>query len=375
MRRAIAILGLLLWITEIRAHPVAQGAIELALSEKKIEIRVRVSPEEVFDANLFARQSAESLSIAYQEHGDYLLKHLRLFCDGRELSGKRIGFVAPQPGTAAARAVYSFEFPVTAWPRSILLEENVLNEFNYAPGNRWEATYLVRVRAGAKTILEGALLSSKAPLTFFPASPPSSWRLAADYVRHGVRHILTGYDHLLFIGALALAVTSFWMLFNVIAVFTLAHTITLTLAVLNLVRMPPKIVEPMIALSIVVVALQNVCWPHRGCGRALLIVAFFFGLFHGLGFAGGLLETMTGLPGLSVALAIIAFSVGVEIGHQCVVLPLFGLTRWVRSRPGRSREVAPIYSAEEVLFRGGSAIICLFGLFYLVAALNQLRRF
>jgi hypothetical protein len=187
-------------------------------------------------------------------------------------------------------------------------------------------------------------------------------------------HILTGYDHLLFISALALAVTSFWELFKVIAAFTLAHTVTLTLSVLDLVRMSPKIVEPMIALSIVIVALQNVCWPLRSRGGTRLGVAFFFGLFHGLGFAGGLLAVMAELPGSSVALAIIAFSVGVEIGHQCVVLPLFGLTRLVRAQSGRTRATSSAYPAGEFLFRGGSVVICLFGFFYLVTSINQLGR-
>ncbi len=371
MRFAVGLFSLLVGTKELCAHPVAQGTIEIAISKEKIEVCARVSPEEVFVANLFARPAAGSLSVAYEQHGDYLLKHLRLLSDGRDLTGKTIAFIAPQPGSATARAIYHFEYPITMRPRSIALEEDVLNEFSYAPGNRWEATFLVHVREGAKTLLEGALLTSRSPLTISLASPPSSRRLAVDYLRHGFMHILTGYDHLLFISALALAVTSFWELFKVIAAFTLAHTVTLTLSVLDLVRMSPKIVEPMIALSIVIVALQNVCWPLRSHGRTRLGVAFFFGLFHGLGFAGGLLAVMAELPGSSVALAIIAFSAGVEIGHQCMILPLFGLTRLVRARSGRTRSA---YPAGEFLFRGGSALICLFGFFYLVTALNQLGR-
>src|SRR5262249_30839807 len=156
---------------------VAQGTVEIAISKKKIELFARVSPEEVFVANLFGQQTAESLSIAYQEHGEYLLKHLRLFSDGRELTGQRIGFVAPSAGTATARATYNFEYPITELPRSISLEENVLNEFNYGPGNRWEAAYLVRVREGAKTTVESALLTSKSPLVISFTSPPRRWRL------------------------------------------------------------------------------------------------------------------------------------------------------------------------------------------------------
>ena len=138
---------------------------------------------------------------------------------------------------------------------------------------------------------------------------------------------------------------------------------------LDVVRLPSQIVEPMIAASIVFVAVQNVFWPERSRGANRLTVAFFFGLFHGLGFAGGLLDAMSGMPGLAVTLAILSFSLGVEIGHQCVVLPLFGLTKSVRtwSRSGAAR-MSP-NRAGEWLLRGGSAMIGAAGMFYLVAAL------
>jgi len=197
--------------------------------------------------------------------------------------------------------------------------------------------------------------------------------MAGDYVRHGIAHILAGYDHLLFIAALALPVTSLWELFKIIAAFTLAHTITLTLSVLDIVRLPSHVVEPMIAASIVFVALQNVFWPGRSRGAGRLSVAFFFGLFHGLGFAGGLLDAMSGMPGVAVSVAILSFSLGVEIGHQCVVLPLFGLTKVVRAWSGRDGANAIPSRAGEWLLRGGSAMIGAAGMFYLIAALTQVN--
>jgi hypothetical protein len=113
-----------------------------------------------------------------------------------------------------------------------------------------------------------------------------SGSLFKAFFYHGVRHILTGYDHLLFIGALVLAANTFWELVKVVTAFTLAHTITLTLAAFDLVHLPQQVIEPLISASIVFVALQNVFWPGRTTGWSRLGVAFFFGLFHGLGFAG-----------------------------------------------------------------------------------------
>ena len=198
------------------------------------------------------------------------------------------------------------------------------------------------------------------------ASAPKSLGFAT-FFRHGIMHILTGYDHLLFVTALALAVVSFWDLIKVVSAFTLAHTITLTLAVLNIVRLPSHIVEPMIAGSIVFVALTNVFWPQRSRGTVRLATAFFFGLFHGLGFAGGLLDAMEGLPGMSIGVAIVAFSLGVEFGHQTIVLPVFGLMKFVRAT--RTEETArDLITMRAMCY--GSAMICLAGTVYLVVALR-----
>jgi hypothetical protein len=189
--------------------------------------------------------------------------------------------------------------------------------------------------------------------------------MAAAYVRHGIIHILTGYDHLLFVTALLLAVTSLWDLVKVISAFTLAHTITLAMATLDVFRLPEGLVEPLIAASIVFVAAQNVLRPDRSRGKGRLLVAFLFGLFHGLGFAGGLLDAMSGMHAAGATTAIAAFSAGVEIGHQAVVLPTFGGLCLLR------RANAGATDRERLLRRYGSAVIALIGVFYLGAALRQ----
>jgi hydrogenase/urease accessory protein HupE len=192
------------------------------------------------------------------------------------------------------------------------------------------------------------------------------WPLARAFFSQGVRHILTGYDHLLFIFALVLAATSVWDLVKIVTAFTAAHTITLTLAALNLVRLPSDLVEPLISASIIFVALQNLIRPGRAGEWSRLLPAFFFGLFHGLGFAGGLLETMHSLQGSTVLLAILSFSIGVEVGHQMVVLPLFASLQKIRAvgagAPGR----APLALR---IRRIGSGAISIAGLYYFCAAL------
>ncbi|MHB8287353.1 MAG: HupE/UreJ family protein [Caulobacteraceae bacterium] len=187
----------------------------------------------------------------------------------------------------------------------------------------------------------------------------------ATFFLRGVHHILTGYDHLLFVGALVLGAATLWDLVKVVTAFTVAHSVTLSLATFVLVHLPSMIVEPMISASIVFVAAQNLLWPSQTRSSGRLAVAFVFGLFHGLGFAGGLLDMMHGMNPAVIGLALLGFSLGVEVGNQFVLLPLFIGLKAVRRvqdaglAPGRT---------SATLARLGSAAICVAGAFYLGAA-------
>lgn len=337
------------------AHPVAQGAMEIRVLPGKVELRAKVSLEEVLVAGALGGRKDTVGGEALGAHGGYLLRHIGVAAEGRRLSGR----VLETPTRPESFLVYRFEYPLEgAQPRRLELRQDVLREFEFAPGNPWEASYLVRMVRDGRPEGEGRLLTFREPLAFDVAEADRG-SMARDFLRHGIIHILTGYDHLLFVGALALAVAGFWDLVKVITAFTLAHTLTLVLSVLGLVRLSSAIVEPMIAASIVVVATQNLFWPERSRGWGRLGVAFGFGLFHGLGFAGGLLDAMADMPPAGAALAIAAFSLGVEIGHQFVVLPAFFGRRLIRGEPGGLR-----------LQRYGSAMISMAGLVYLYWALR-----
>ena len=349
------------------AHPVSQGALDIVIFPERVAVTARVSMEEVLVAAAYGGKNLSTLEMLRQ-HGEYLLAHFRVSADGQRLTGR----VVKIPEQTGGQPVYQLEYEIGgSTPARISLEEDLLREFEFAPGNPWEASYVVRARRGAGQEVEGLLLTWREPLVLDVnalASGSASldrMRMAREYINHGVMHILSGYDHLLFIAALALAVATFWDLVRVISAFTLAHSLTLTLSVLNIVRLPSNIVEPMIAASIVFVALQNVIFPEKSRGAGRLCVAFFFGLFHGLGFAGGLLSAMEGMAGLAVGLAIIAFSAGVEIGHQMVVLPIFCALKMMRERMSQQSTLIP-----ERVLRYGSAGIFAAGMFYLVAALR-----
>jgi hypothetical protein len=185
--------------------------------------------------------------------------------------------------------------------------------------------------------------------------------VVCTYFVHGMRHILTGYDHLLFLGALVLGAASLWELVKVVSAFTLAHALTLALAAYQLVRVPEGLVEGLIAASIVVVAVQNIVWPRAARGPGRLVIAFGFGLVHGLGFASGLLALLHQLPREVLLLALLGFSVGLEAGQQLVLLPLFGL-RQVASQAqrggGQPAQLSMVWQ------RVGSVAIAGAGLYY-----------
>ena len=375
-----SLLGLVLWSSwggVAFAHPVAQGALEIIIFPDKIHAGARVSNEEVFVQNALSSREENggpTRDEMYRRHADYLLQHIHVIADGKLLPG-HVAQITPPRASGVQFAIYEFDFALAAAPKRLRIDEDVLNEFDYAPGNRWEATYVTRVAQQGRQPVEGLLLTSREPLTIdcdwaTVSSRENNtarvdwWRLTKEYIRHGVMHILTGYDHLLFISALVLAVVTLWDLVKVITAFTIAHSVTLTLSVLNVVRLSATIVEPMIAASIIFVAAQNVFWPRRSRGAARLGIAFFFGLFHGLGFAGGLLAAMEGMTGLTIGLAILAFSLGIELGHQVVVVPIFGGLKLIRRLHTNSVPVS------EYALRYGSAVICAAGIFYLVAALR-----
>jgi len=150
------------------------------------------------------------------------------------------------------------------------------------------------------------------------------------YVADGVKHIAIGVDHILFLVALLLPAvlirdgrrwlpvtdmrTAFWSVLKIVTAFTIAHSITLSLASLNVVRLPSRLVESLIAASVLATAVDNI-WPFLP--RKRWLVAFSFGLIHGFGFASVLADL--NLPNSSLLLSLLGFNVGVEIGQLILV--------------------------------------------------------
>src|SRR5437868_6180966 len=137
--------SLLTFLSTALAHPVAQGSIDVQILPEKLLLQARVSGEEVFIANTFGNHpsgSAGTLPQVWQRHGQYLLAHFRIIADGRPLIGQIVK-VAPAQNDFV---LYQFAFPFASPPRDLRIEENVLREIEFAPGNPCEASYIARLR-------------------------------------------------------------------------------------------------------------------------------------------------------------------------------------------------------------------------------------
>jgi hydrogenase/urease accessory protein HupE len=190
-------------------------------------------------------------------------------------------------------------------------------------------------------------LTPSAPSFLVEAAPPAL-QVARTYSVLGVEHILSGIDHLLFILALLIITRGGWRLVKTVTAFTISHSITLTLATLGYVHIPQRPVEATIALSIVFVAAEILRGRAGKPGltqRAPWVVAFAFGLMHGLGFASGLSEA--GLPVAHIPTALFFFSIGVETGHFLfigVVLSLIAFARRVKLPVPHWAQLLPPYA-------------------------------
>ena len=151
----------------------------------------------------------------------------------------------------------------------------------------------------------------------------------------GFEHILVGFDHILFLLVLVLRGGSIKSLLMIVTAFTIAHSITLGLAVLGVVRLPTQLIEPLIALSIAYVAFENIVATHSPSRRWL--ASFLFGLVHGFGFAGALIEL--GLPSSALASSLLFFNLGVEAGQAIIVAVLFPVLLTLSRLPGERRAV------------------------------------
>lgn len=209
--------------------------------------------------------------------------------------------------------------------------------FDVDPSHRGLVQWIAPDATGSQALVFGTESAEQA----LQLKAPSAWDTLRQYVVDGIWHIWIGYDHILFLLSLLLPAVLVrragdWQpsgtlkgalveVLKVVTAFTLAHSITLSLAVLQVISLPSRLVESTIALSVVVAALNNL----RGTiEKRRWLMAFVFGLIHGFGFASVLADL--GLPQNALVLALVGFNVGVELGQMAIVLAFVPVAFWLR---------------------------------------------
>lgn len=321
LRTYTLVFGLLFGHADIaHAHDPGLSTADLRMAESKIAVHLT-----------FARRDIETLipidadrdgSVTTAEF-DAAIPHIRILASGMieiSIDNQRVAaqLIAVEFDQSDALH-FQLNFPGETCSR---LSASIPIITKLARGHR----QYVSVRDEKKKIVTERILNADNPvfeldLTNTAATPKNSLPFR-QFLILGVEHIVKGYDHLLFLFGLLVVGGNFWSAGRIITSFTVAHSITLALATFNAVQLPPGIVEPLIAASIMYVGLENL-FRHNLDHRWQL--TFGFGLVHGLGFASVLRELSIGVKDSGMVVPLLAFNLGVEIGQIAIallVLPL-----------------------------------------------------
>lgn len=272
--------------------------------------------------------------------GVSLASAFRIRAGGRDLPLRLEGW-RPAPREHAVHATFTATMPRS--PGTLEIQSSL-----FASTPDYE-TFLA-VYDGPRLVRQDVLTARHARAQVVRGGLQGTLAVIATFVRAGIHHIFIGPDHILFLVGLLLLGGGVPRILKIATAFTIAHSITLAAAALAWVTLPSRLVEPLIALSIVVVGVENL--RHRpGTRDARIRLAFFFGLIHGFGFASVLREV--GLPREALGWSLFAFNVGVEAGQACIVLAtapvLAGIRRW---RPAVATRTVALASWGVVLAGG-----------------------
>jgi hydrogenase/urease accessory protein HupE len=333
----------------LSAHPVPFSYIDLRVQPSAAELSIVVHTFDV--AHDLKIQPPERLleGDALAGKADALTKllHDRLSLSAGGVALRNAAWSAPEAiadrQSIRVRVRYALPQPAGRFEVRTLM-------FPYDPQHK---TFLNVYEDGAVTA-QAILDKDRTAFEYFTGTTQGIRAVLRRFIPAGVHHILIGPDHLLFLVGLLLLGGTLKRLLLVVSAFTIAHSITLSLAALGIVMPPGNAIEPAIALSIVYVGADNLLVSAGGRDTRAWI-AFAFGLIHGFGFANVLRDM--DLPGRALGWTLFAFNVGVEIGQLVFVVLVASLLIWIRSRSE---------TAGRRLVFAGSLIVMLAGAFWFV---------
>jgi hydrogenase/urease accessory protein HupE len=356
---ALALAGLVVTVAAVRpahAHDEGVSSSDVALGPRQIVWRLEVPVAALVHAGRLpsAAADASSLQASRAAVGDYLANAIAVEADGQRLAAE-LGALSPRAAgtTPVTHVVQTLTFQSAAPIRSLRLTVRLFADMT----SSHQALLRVHGDSGVRQVVRRGpftLALDAAHLT------PSTLSVVREYLGWGIHHIFVGYDHVAFLLALLLAVTRLRELLLIVTSFTVAHSVTLLLSGLGVLRIPSRLSDLLIAASIVYVAIENLRRAGRPLPRRWLLT-FVFGLVHGLGFATELQERLAEVGG-RVLVPVLSFNLGVELGQVAIVALVYPVLMWLRRAPtARERQLR-----QNRLLRMGSVPILLLGLFWLL---------
>jgi hypothetical protein len=368
MRRFGLVLLLSLWVVPAAAHKPSDSYLTLWVQGKQVTGQWDIALRDLdFAIGLDADGNGEitwgEVKAKHKEIAAYAMSRLAIAMAGTSCPTTVIDQLIDNHSDGAY-AVLRFAAACPGGPADLEVTYRLLSDID--PQHKG----LLRLQVGGDT--RTAIFSPETAHQTFKLAGANLWQQFFDYLAAGVDHIWTGYDHILFLLSLLLPAVvvpgskrwepsesfrvAFLDVLRIVTAFTVAHSITLSLATLQVVSLPARISESAIALSVIFAALNNV-FPIIRASRWM--VAFCFGLVHGFGFASVL--TDLGLPRGALAVALVGFNLGVEVGQIAIVGVFLPLAYFLR-RTWLYRDV--------VLMGGSCAIVAVAALWFIERAFD-----
>jgi hydrogenase/urease accessory protein HupE len=348
----VLVTALVGWAAVAGAHPAPFSFLDLRIDGGRVAGALTV--HDLDAAHELGLPDASALLDPATAHryapalAERLARRLRLVIDGRPVA-VALSDLTPLPQRQALR--FSLAAPVSGRPGRVTVDATLF------PYDTLHQTFVNVYEDGA--LRHQAILDARrSSMDYYAGSWSGAAAVLATFVPAGIHHIAIGPDHILFVVGLLLLGGSLGRLGLIVTAFTVGHSVTLSLAALGLVTPPASLVEPAIALSVVLVGVDNLLAGREDPTRRRdlrPILAGVFGLVHGFGFAAVLREF--GLPQAALGWSLFGFNVGVELGQLALVVPLgLALGALRRQRPVAARRIAMV----------GSVVVALAGAFWFV---------
>ena len=356
--RIISFLFLLIQLQTVFAHPPGLSSADLTVKPDGLDAKITFAVQDIeafvpMDSDEDAEVTTAERDAAKPGIANYVANELKILIDGVEVKAIAPGIVTFDNQNNATVDLQFAGTPAT----SIGIETKFLSKL--PAGHKQYVT----VKGVGGHELGKKMLTQKANAleidlnnSATPAAENHPTSTFTDFLKLGIEHILTGYDHLLFLFSLLVVTHSFWPAIKIITFFTIAHSITLALAGLNIVDIPSSIVEPLIAATIVYVGLENIIRADKVTTKQRCMLTFFFGLIHGFGFAGVLREMGISSIETGILVPLFSFNLGVELGQITVASIVLPLIWWLHGKEKISRYLVPV----------GSVLTCIAGGYWLL---------